>query len=165
MLYKSYKHTNSVEAMLKKISQIGSLLKKVYRSYSHELVARLQEKGFSDLRPSFLEVLLYICEHDAPAIKDIGSACGLKKQTMTSHLNELEHRGYIYKKVNESDKREQKVFLTEYGEKFRFKLLETISDLENKYVEIMGEVELARVEHLLLNFHDKIAQEQTTLNQ
>ena len=73
---------------MKKISQIGSLLKRIYRVYSSELLTSLQQRGFTDLRPSFLEVLLFICENDGPSIKQIGSGCGLKKQTMTSHLNE-----------------------------------------------------------------------------
>ncbi|MDD0852665.1 MarR family winged helix-turn-helix transcriptional regulator [Halobacteriovorax sp. GB3] len=145
---------------MKKVSQIGSLLKRIYRLYNNELLRLLQLKGFTDLRPSFLEILLYICENDGPSIKSIGRACGLKKQTMTSHLNELERRGYIERKVNPSDKREQNIFLTEYGERFKFNLFESISEVERVYVDQVGKVELDRVEHLLSNFHTKINQEQ-----
>jgi DNA-binding MarR family transcriptional regulator len=141
---------------MKKISQIGSLLKRIYRLYSTELLAGLQQKGFIDLRPSFLEVLLYICENDGPSIKEIGKGCGLKKQTMTSHLNELEKRGYIERKNNPRDKREQNIYLTEYGEKFKLHLLETINEIEQIYSDLIGDVELDRVEHLLKNFHSKI---------
>ena len=74
---------------MKKVSSIGSLVKKIYRTYSAELLISLQSRGFTDLRPSFLEVLLFICEHDGPSIKEIGAGCGLKKQTMTSHLMNL----------------------------------------------------------------------------
>lgn len=142
---------------MKKISLIGSLLKRIYRSYSNELLAALQQKGFTDLRPSFLEVLLYVCENEGPSIKEIGRACGLKKQTMTSHLNELEKRGYISRKVSERDKREQNIFLTEYGEKFKLNLFECIDGIERNYTNVIGEVELDRVQHLLKNFHGKIS--------
>ena len=64
---------------MKKVSSIGSLVKKTYRTYSGELLQLLQVRGFTDLRPSFLEVLLFICEHDGPTIKEIGHGCGLKK--------------------------------------------------------------------------------------
>ncbi|EQC45855.1 LexA DNA-binding-like domain protein [Bacteriovorax sp. BSW11_IV] len=149
---------------MSKVSQIGSLLKKLHRTYNGELLRLLQLKGFTDLRPSFLEILLFICENDGPSIKEIGLACGLKKQTMTSHLNELEKRGYILRKNNALDKREQNIFLTEYGEKFKFNLFECISEVERTYVELVGEVELDRVEHLLSNFNDKInGQKQETL--
>ena len=143
--------------LMKKISNIGSLLKKIYREYSATLLQSLQSKGFTDLRASFLEILYFICENNGPSIKEIGKACGLKKQTMTSHLNELEKRGYILRKSALQDKRAQNIFLTEYGEKFRFNLFESISELENLYIKKIGEVELERIEHTLTNFHARIS--------
>lgn len=141
---------------MNKISLIGSLLKRIYRNYSSELLDSLQQRGFTDLRPSFLEVLLYVCENEGPSIKEVGRACGLKKQTMTSHLNELEKRGYVERRVNPRDKREQNIYLTEYGEKFKLNLFECIDSIEKNYTDVLGEVELDRVQHLLKNFHVKI---------
>ncbi len=141
---------------MNKISLIGSLLKRIYRNYSSELLDSLQQRGFTDLRPSFLEVLLYVCENEGPSIKEVGHACGLKKQTMTSHLNELEKRGYVERRSNQRDKREQNIFLTEYGEKFKLNLFECIDSIEKNYTDVLGEVELDRVQHLLKNFHIKI---------
>jgi DNA-binding MarR family transcriptional regulator len=141
---------------MKKVSSIGSLLKKIYRNYSVELLALLQVRGFTDLRPSFLEVLLFICEHNGPTIKEIGTGCGLKKQTMTSHLNELERRGYIERKLNLGDRREQNIFLTEYGLKFKLNLFESINEIEKKYTDLIGDLELNRVELTLKNFHSKL---------
>jgi len=140
---------------MEKISQIGGLLRKIYRIYSCELLELLQEKGFTDLRPSFLEVLHYICENEGPSIKMIGQSCQLKKQTMTSHLNELEKRGYVIRRIGTYDKREQRIYLTEYGEKFRFKLFESIQELERKYSSELGNVEIDRILHHLQNFHEK----------
>jgi DNA-binding MarR family transcriptional regulator len=142
---------------MRKISLIGSLLKRIYRSYSNELLDSLEQRGFTDLRPSFLEVLLYICEIDGPSIKEIGRACGLKKQTMTSHLNELEKRGYIERRSGLRDKREQHIYLTGYGEKFKLNLFECTDIIEKNYSQIVGDVELDRVQHLLKNFHGKIS--------
>lgn len=141
---------------MKKVSNIGSLLKKIYRNYSVELLSLLQVRGFTDLRPSFLEVLLFICEHNGPTIKEIGLGCGLKKQTMTSHLNELEKRGYIERKLNPEDKREQNIFLTEYGLKFKLNLFESINEIEKKYTDLIGDLELNRIEMTLKNFHSKL---------
>lgn len=141
---------------MKKVSSIGSLVKKIYRTYSGELLTLLQIRGFTDLRPSFLEVLLFICEHEGASIKEIGQGCGLKKQTMTSHLNELEKRGYIERKMNPSDKREQNIFLTEYGLKFKLNLFECINEIEKKYTDLIGDLELNRVELILKNFHSKL---------
>lgn len=145
---------------MKRISNIGGLLKKVYRQYNNKLLKALIAKGFTDLRPSFLEILLYACENNGPTIKEIGHACELKKQTMTSHLNELQKRGYIIRKVSESDKREQRVYLTDYGERFKFSLLEALDVLEVEYSNLVGDLELDRVNGTLENFHRKINQEE-----
>jgi DNA-binding MarR family transcriptional regulator len=147
---------------MKRISIIGSLLKKIYRNYSSDLLWALQSQGFLDLRPSFLEILMFVCDTEAPSIKEIGHACGLKKQTMTSHLNELEKRGYIVRKTGEKDKRELKVFLTDYGQKFKISLLEVINDLENNYLKSVGDVELERIVHTLENFHNKIGNQNSS---
>ncbi len=126
---------------MKRIAHIGGLLKKIYRVYSVELIKELQSRGFNDLRPSFLEILMFLADNDGPSIKLIGKACGLKKQTMTSHLNELEKRGYIKRTNSENDKREQLVSLTDYGEKFKFNLIQVTNDLEKQYTAKLGEVD------------------------
>lgn len=145
---------------MKRIANIGSLLKKIYRLYSVELIKELQARGFNDLRASFLEILQFLAENDGPSIKTIGKSCGLKKQTMTSHLNELEKRGYIRRVNSETDKREQLVFLTDYGEKFKFNLLQVTQDLEKHYTQKVGEVELDRVELMLDNLYNELAEGQ-----
>ncbi len=145
---------------MKRIANIGSLLKKIYRIYSIELMKELQSRGFNDLRPSFLEILMYLSEHDSPSIKMIGIACGLKKQTMTSHLNELEKRGYITRMHSINDKREQLVNLTDYGEKFKLNLLQVTNDLERQYTTKLGEVELDRVELMLDNMYRELLETQ-----
>lgn len=150
---------------MRKISKIGSLLKRIYRVYSASCIHKLEKRGFSDLRPSFLEILIYICENEGSSIKEIGKNCGLKKQTMTSHLNELEKRGYLFRKMNVKDKREQNIFLTEFGEKFKFSLFESVGELEKELGELMGDVELDRIEFHLSNFHEKINISDQTQNQ
>ncbi|MFA5584785.1 MAG: MarR family transcriptional regulator [Bacteriovoracaceae bacterium] len=143
---------------MKKIANIGSLLKKIYRLYSVELIKELQARGFNDLRASFLEILQFLAENEGSSIKAIGQSCGLKKQTMTSHLNELEKRGYIRRVNSDTDKREQLVYLTDYGEKFKFNLLQVTQDLERHYTQKVGEVELNRVELMLDNLHNELVE-------
>lgn len=140
---------------MKKIAKIGSLLKKSYRNYSNNLLLGLQSKGYIDLRPSFLEILTYICENEGDSIRNIGIACGLKKQTMTSHLNELEKRGYINRVKSSHDKRELLVNLTPAGQNFKLTLLEVIDQIEQDYLDIIGELEMDRVSKILENFYDK----------
>lgn len=141
---------------MNKLSELGALLKKIYRKYSQDLILSLQSKGFIDLRPSFLEILTFVSENDRPSIKEIGRACGLKKQTMTSHLNELEKRGYIKRETGLRDKREQIVIFTDYGDKFKTALLDAVSDLEIHYLKSISSVELERIVLSLSNIHLKL---------
>lgn len=79
---------------------------------------------------------------------------------MTSHLNELEKRGYITRAHSEQDKREQLVHLTGYGEKFKLNLLQVTNDLEREYTQKLGEVELDRVELMLDNLYRELLDNQ-----
>lgn len=117
----------------------------------------LEAQGFTDLRPSFLDILMFLCDSDGPSIKQIGHHCGLKKQTMTSHLNELEKRGYIVRSLAEDDKRESQVNLTQYGQKFKINLLQALRDLDQKYEQQVGAVELDRIELSLSSIYMKIS--------
>lgn len=145
---------------MKTISTIGSLLKRIYRHYSNELLRGLQNRGFTDLRPSFLEVLIVICEKEGASIKEIGLECGLKKQTMTSHLNELEKREYINRRINPKDKREQNIHLTQMGEKFKLALMETLEEVEADYISKVGAVELERTQFVLKNLMKQVIGEE-----
>ena len=139
------------------MAQISGQLKKIYRSYNAKLLDCLMAKGFTDLRPSFLDVLLFISENDGPSIKLIGHNVGLKKQTMTSHLNEIEKRGYIYRQVDLKDKREQNIYLTDYGNKFKLALFDSLEEIESEFNSKVGEIELARLELILKNVFEKIS--------
>lgn len=139
------------------LAEIGQSLKKIYRIYSQDLLVHLEDRGFTDLRPSFLEILAYICEHDGAQIKQVGQACGLKKQTMTSHLNELQKRGYIKRVNSDRDRRAQLIKLTEYGEQFKLNFTESLRDLEERYRGQIGQVELERVMQALNRFHENLS--------
>ena len=141
---------------MKRISSIVTLLKRIYRPYNKGLIQMLREKGFNNLRPSFLDILLYICENNNASVCTIGKACALKKQTMTGHLNELEKRGYVIREMDSDDKRKHNVILTEQGKKFKLSLYECLDELEKVYCDQIGERELDTIEYGLKNLHSKI---------
>ena len=90
-------------------------------------------------------------------VKDIGAGCGLKKQTMTSHLNELVKRGYLRREKGKTDRREQNIFLTIYGQQFRIALNQSIEELDIHYKHLVGEVELERLLSILGRTHTKLS--------
>lgn len=137
------------------ISEIGSLTKQINRFYSQQLILELEKRGYSDLRPSFLEILIFLCESDSNSIKEIGDATNLKKQTMTSHLNELEERGYIIRTTNDLDRREQRVKLSHEGEKFKIAMVEVMDIVQKRYLQNVGQIEMEKLIKNLESFHKK----------
>jgi DNA-binding MarR family transcriptional regulator len=150
---------------MKKISSIGLLLKKLYKIYGLELTQYLHGRGFSDLGPGPIEVMIFICNNETPSIKKIATALDLKKQTMTGHVNELIAKGYINKESGSKDKRISVIRLTDFGERFKLNLSEGIEHLEKRYTELVGSVELERMEHILNHFYEKVGQQEIKLPQ
>ncbi len=139
------------------ISEIGSLLKKIYRCYSQEVLSYLENKGFNDLRPSFLEILIYVSDSEGPTLKEVGDACRLKKQTMTSHVNELVKRGYLKKVKGIKDKRQQNIYFTDLGEKFRMTLKAATTKVDDDYRQKLGEIEILKIKKSLNEFYSRIS--------
>lgn len=83
---------------------------------------------------------------------------------MTSHLNELQKRGYIIRKINEYDKREQNVYLTEFGERFKISLLESLEKVEEEFVRVIGDNELDRISNTLENMFNKLSPKEEGLS-
>lgn len=137
------------------ITEISSLFKKNHRLYSMVLLKKLEDKGFTDLRVSFIEIMIFLMDHDGSSIKSIGFNCALKKQTMTTHINELEKRGYIKRQPNRIDRREQQVFLTHYGESFNQALALSLQSLNQDLEDFIGAVELERLLIVLKKINER----------
>ena len=123
---------------------IGNLLKKIYRAYSLDILKNLESLGHDALTFSYLEVISYICEHEGVSLKLIGKSLGLKKQTITNHISELEKRGYLSRKSSLKDRRSQLIYLTEHGLALRGHLLQSIKLVESDYKNIIGSIELEK---------------------
>ena len=141
---------------MKHISLIASLLKKNQRLYTLALLSELEDRGYTDLRPSFIEIMSFLAENEGASIKEIGASCGLKKQTMTTHINELDKRGYITRRVGSADRREQKIYLTHYGQSFKLILQEVVESIDQDLSQKLGEVEIERLYHVLDKLHSQL---------
>ncbi len=83
-------------------------------------------------------VLLNIGKKGTPATK-IAPALGLEPRSLTRMLKSLEEKNWIYREIDEDDKRVVKVFLTEEGKKkrdlARFGVLEFNTMVHNEIPE------------------------------
>jgi len=82
---------------------------------------------------------------------------------MTTHINELVKRGYVVKKVNPEDRREQAIYFTEFGNRFRIALQEISHQIHEEWSLHLGEVELKRLYFILDTSMKKIFDKKTSL--
>jgi DNA-binding MarR family transcriptional regulator len=135
---------------------IGNILKKIYRAYSLDILKKLEALGHVGLTFSYLEVLSFICENEGTSLKGAGSSLGLKKQTITNHMSELEKRGYIFRQQCPKDRRSQLLYLTELGLGLKNHLFDSITEIENDYANIIGGAELERLRESLSVLHSRL---------
>jgi DNA-binding MarR family transcriptional regulator len=138
------------------LHQLLSSLKKISRFYHGLLLNQLDAKGFNDLRASFLEILMVITKDEGATLKEVGDKCRLKKQTMTSHINELVKRGYLLKRKGQHDARKQELYFTPLGERLKLVLLDSLGELEQNIKNEIGELEFLRLNEALLHFDSKL---------
>jgi len=142
---------------MNKIVSVHSSLKKNHRFITAMIIEKMEQKGFLDLRASFIDILLVVIEADeGRSIKEIGKSCALKKQTMTTHINELLNRGYIQKIRNKKDKRSQFITLSDYGLKFQLAIKDVMLDIEEELESQLGTIELESIDTSLSNMYSKM---------
>lgn len=135
---------------------IGNTLKKIYRIYSLDILDKLEHFGHEGITFSYLEVLSFLCENEGVSLKTTGKSLGLKKQTITNHISELEKRGYLFRTPCPNDKRSQLIFLTELGLSLKKHLFQSISEIENSYEKIIGIIELERIRENLCKLNERL---------
>ena len=136
---------------------IGNTLKKIYRLYSLDVLERLESLGYEGITYSYLEVLSFICDNEGVSIKVIGNSLGLKKQTMTNHISELEKRGFIRRIPNANDLRSIEIYLSESGYNLKKHLVEVISKVERDYEVLIGSAELERLRESLTLIYSRLS--------
>ena len=82
------------------------------------LTTRLKDKGI-DLTPEEFSLLSRLWEENGITQSSLVEKTIKDKAIVTRLLNNLIKKGYVYKKVNEDDRRNQIVFLTEEGHKLQ----------------------------------------------
>lgn len=88
------------------------LLQKLMRNSHHILRQNLEPYGLYKGQPKILKLLSM---HDGLSKKEIASHYDVAMPTITKTVERLQNNGFIYSKLDESDKRVTRVFLTEKG--------------------------------------------------
>jgi DNA-binding MarR family transcriptional regulator len=84
------------------------------REYKEQLLGRGE---LSQLTMTEYYYLLAINRLDSPTYSDLAKELNVSKPSVTSNINKMISKGYIYKVQNQSDKRVFHLYLDEKGEK------------------------------------------------
>jgi DNA-binding MarR family transcriptional regulator len=98
---------------------LGYLLARASRRWDDVLRVRCLAHGFPEVRPAFGSVLLPLFQRDGQRMGELASAARISKQNMTTLVRQVEHSGLVRRRADESDRRAQRVWLTDRAEEFR----------------------------------------------
>ncbi|MCQ1536624.1 MarR family transcriptional regulator [Methanosarcina sp. KYL-1] len=95
----------------------------IYRSHLAYMVKELEPYGIGSGQFDFLMVLY---RRDGISQETLAKALKVSKATSTRAVQSLEKEGYVYRQVDEDDRRAYKVYLTEKGKEMRGVVLEKL---------------------------------------
>jgi DNA-binding MarR family transcriptional regulator len=69
---------------------------------------------------------------DQLSVSQLSDATGTKPSTLTNVLDRLEHRGYLHRELDATDRRSFRLVLTESGDAVAAQVRDAITDLETR---------------------------------
>lgn len=73
-----------------------------------------------------------------PTQKQIAENFGMQKQTVHTVVNGLQKKGYLLLEICKEDKREKQIVLTESGQEYAGKVVDSLRKVENKVYKTIG---------------------------
>lgn len=113
----------------------------------------LEQHGLYVGQPRFLFVLL---KHKGISQKEMAEILGVKPATVNVTVKRLEKSGFIEKKLDETNKRISRLYLTEQGEKTCLAVKEIMKDLNEKSFDILSIEEKTSLKNILKKVNDNL---------
>jgi DNA-binding MarR family transcriptional regulator len=128
---------------------IGYNLRRAHGVQKSRFAAVFGPRG---IRPVTLSLLGTVYEHAGIAQTELGKRLRIKRANMVPLLTEFSASGLIVRRPSKTDRRAQRVYLTEAGKRLTAELLATHEKLEADLVRALGERESAQLLALLQRF-------------
>ncbi|WP_242871686.1 MarR family winged helix-turn-helix transcriptional regulator [Acetanaerobacterium elongatum] len=109
----------------------------------------LREYEITDLNSAQGRILFVLWQSGSQPISELARKTALSKTTLTSMLERLEQAGHILRQVNEADKRETIVSLTEKSVALQGRYDAVSAEMLRLYYDGLPEQEIDRFEHIL----------------
>lgn len=109
---------------------LGFLLAKAVQRWNELLYERFCAQGYADVRPSYGSILIPLFEEDGLQIGELARRSRLSKQTMTTLIATLEHKGLINRVRDPQDARAFRIYLTQRSRRFMSVVKRVLADMD-----------------------------------
>jgi DNA-binding MarR family transcriptional regulator len=116
---------------------LGRLLRKAARAFEAELTARLQARGYPDIRPGHGALFANM---DAAGTRayELARRARMTQPSMAELIDDLEQKGYVVRREDPSDRRGRLVVPTERGRRHMEDARAIIAEIEHSWLERFG---------------------------
>ena len=120
------------------ISFLSNTFPKIYSSlYLNNLK---QYSSLYDVNKTQLRALVFMRNYGEISMTDLCSKLNIEKGSLTSMIDDLSDKGYVYREKNLKDRRKYMIIITEEGKKIAADFTERLSnDLEEKFFKLNDE--------------------------
>lgn len=115
---------------------IARLTAMVFRTLIDDLHARLRERGWRDMRPSYGFVLLEARKRSL-GVTDVARLMGVTKQAASKLVTSMEKAGYL-RAVEVDDARARQVALSPRGRRLLDQVEDIYRELEGEWADVIG---------------------------
>ena len=133
---------------------VGQLLGLMLRRFRADLFAWGEEAGYTNLRPSHLQVFGNI-DWTGTRLTDLAARATMTRPSMLELVDELEHAGYLERRPDDRDGRAKLICLTRDGRRVVVQALRAVRHIESMYA---AEVGAARFEEACLTLQELLRQ-------
>ena len=117
------------------ISFLSNTFPKIYSSLYLNYLK--QYSGLYDVNKTQLRALVFMKNYGEISITELCAKLNIEKGSLTSMIDDLSKKGYVYREKNLKDRRKYMIVITEEGKKIAADFTEKLSnDLEAKFFKL-----------------------------
>ena len=117
------------------ISFLSNTFPKIYSSLYLNYLK--QYSGLYDVNKTQLRALVFMKNYGEISMKELCAKLNIEKGSLTSMIDDLSKKGYVYREKNLKDRRKYMIVITEEGKKIAADFTEKLSnDLEAKFFKL-----------------------------
>ena len=132
-----------------RVENLGFLLAKASQRWNERLTTGLAAAGFPQVRASYGSVLLPLWEQDGARMGAVAERARLSKQTMTTLVRLAERDGLVERRVDPTDGRAARVWLTPTAIALAPVAATVVADLQRAVELALGQRATNALQHAL----------------